>query len=31
LEKRRGRDLESKPETTIRRWLAGIAKDLQGD
>lgn len=31
LEKRLARDLDSKAESTIRRWLAGIAKDLQGD
>jgi DNA-binding MarR family transcriptional regulator len=31
LEKRLARDLDSRAETTIRRWLAGIAKDLQGD
>ncbi|WP_454647925.1 MarR family winged helix-turn-helix transcriptional regulator [Bradyrhizobium liaoningense] len=31
LEKRLARDLDSKAETTIRRWLAGIAKDLQRD
>lgn len=31
LEKRLARDLDSKAETAIRRWLAGIAKDLQGD
>ncbi|WP_448032233.1 MarR family winged helix-turn-helix transcriptional regulator [Bradyrhizobium liaoningense] len=31
LEKRLARDLDSKAETTIRRWLAGIAADLQED
>lgn len=31
LEKRLARDLDSRAETAIRRWLAGIAKDLQGD
>ncbi|AWL96274.1 MULTISPECIES: MarR family winged helix-turn-helix transcriptional regulator [Bradyrhizobium] len=31
LEKRLTRGLDSKAETTIRRWLAGIATDLQQD
>lgn len=31
LEKRLARDLDSKAETSVRRWLAGIAADLQDD
>jgi DNA-binding MarR family transcriptional regulator len=31
LEKRLARDLDTKAETAIRRWLAGIAADLQED
>ncbi|WP_128925532.1 MarR family winged helix-turn-helix transcriptional regulator [Bradyrhizobium guangxiense] len=31
LEKRLARGLDSKTETAIRRWLAGIAADLQED
>ncbi|BAR61746.1 transcriptional regulatory protein [Bradyrhizobium diazoefficiens] len=31
LEKRIARNLDSKAETTVRRWLAGIAADLQDD
>lgn len=31
LEKRLARDLDTKAEASIRRWLAGIATDLQQD
>jgi len=31
LEKRLARGLDSKAEATIRRWLAGIAADLQDE
>jgi hypothetical protein len=31
LEKRLARDLDTKAEAAIRRWLAGIATDLQED
>ena len=31
LEKRLARDLDTKAETAIRRWLAGIAAELQED
>jgi len=31
LEKRLARGLDMKTETAIRRWLTGIATELQGD